>query len=158
MRGLLRPAPGDPRKQYKDNQRANFATETEVREQFQLTDTTVTPTALIPASIHDAHEEILRLLDPVDDVPSPEAAIVSGAVLLAGAHVLRSLASKDAAEQKHVSVGGSRVEAGKRFDVLMTMAASAEERAWQTLEPFLLDRASRQVADVTETTSILGKE
>jgi len=137
---------------------ANFATETEVRDKFQLTDTTLAPAALITTSIDDAHEEILRLLDPAYDVPTPDAALVSGEVLLAGAHALRSLASKDAAEQKHVSVGGSRIDSGKRFDVLMAMAASAEERAWQTLEPFLLDRTSRQVADVTETTPILGEE
>ena len=137
---------------------ANFATETEVRDKFQLTDTTLAPSALITGSIDDAHEEILRVLDPAYDTGSPEAALVSGEVLLAGTHALRSLASKDAAEQKHVSVGGSRVAAGNRFDVLMAMAVSAEERAWQTLEPFLLERASRQVADVTETTSVLGKE
>jgi hypothetical protein len=130
----------------------------EVRDKFQLTDTTVAPTSLITTSIDDAHDEVLRLLDPVYDVPTPDAALVSGEVLLAGVHALRSLASRDAAEQKHVSVGGSRVEAGKRFDVLMAMAVSAEERAWQSLEPFLLDRASRQVADVTETTSVFGKE
>ena len=94
---------------------ANFATETEVRDKFQLTDTILAPTALITTSIDDAHEEVLRFLDPAYDVPSPEAALVSGEVLLAGAHALRSLASKDAAEQKHVSVGGSRVDSGNRF-------------------------------------------
>ena len=70
---------------------ANFTTETQVRDAFQLTNTTTVPTALMTQSMNDAHEEILRVLDPSVDTVTPEAGLVSGETILAGAHVLRSL-------------------------------------------------------------------
>ena len=44
-------------------------------------------------------------------------AVVLGETLLAGAYVLRALASKDAQEQKQISIGGHQIDAGKRVRV-----------------------------------------
>ena len=81
-----------------------------------------------------------------------------GETLLAGAHVLRSLASSDAAGQKHLVVGGQRIEEGTRFQSLRAMAEHAARRAWQVLEPYVLAWPAGCVADVTDTTPVLGEE
>ena len=137
---------------------ANFATEQDVRDKFQLTDTTLVPAALVDGSIDDAHVEVLRRLDPVYDVPSPEEGVVLGETLLAGAHLVRTLASRSAFESKHLSVGGRRIQPGNRVEALTGIGESAELRAWEVLEPFLLPRAGRTVAEVTTTTPVLGEE
>jgi hypothetical protein len=137
---------------------SSFATEADVRLKFQLNDTTLAPSALITGSIEGAHAEILRFLDPAFNVLSPETALVMGETLLAGAHLFRSLASKDAFDQKQITVGGHRIDAGKRFSALMTLASLAEQNAWYTLEPYLLERPSRAFAEATDTTAVLGEE
>ena len=53
-----------------------FTTETNVREKFQLADTTLVPAALVTRNIDDAHTILLRFLDPAFDVPLPEDALV----------------------------------------------------------------------------------
>ncbi len=137
---------------------AIFTTESDVRDKFQLTDTALVPASLVASSIADANTELLRFLDPVYDTGSPADGQVLGETLLAGAHLLRSLASKDGFEQKSLSIGGQRVDGGDRFAALTSMAASAEEQAWGILEPFLLDRSARAVLKVTDTTPVLGEE
>ena len=137
---------------------ANFTTETKVRDQFQLTDTTRVPPGLVTGSIDDAHVLLLRFLDPVYDVPSPDAAVILGETFLAGSHLLRTLAFQDAFEQKRVSVGGQRLEAGSRFDALTESSRTAEDKAWETLEPYLKIHAARRLVDVTDTTEVLGKD
>ncbi|MCH7960022.1 MAG: hypothetical protein IID08_07825 [Candidatus Hydrogenedentes bacterium] len=137
---------------------ANFSTEADVRETFQLTDTVLVPSALVVRSIDDAHSEILRFLDPQYDVSPAAAGVILGETLLAGAHLLRSLASKDAFSQKHLAVGGVRVQAGNRFQVLTKLASDNEGRAWEALEPFLLVRPSRKLAEVTDSVPVVGEE
>jgi len=137
---------------------ANFATEADVRLKFQLNDTTLAPPALLAGSIGDAHGELLRRLAPEFDTTPPEDAVVLGETLLAGAHVLRSLASKDAFEQKDIVVGGQRIEAGKRFSSLMTMASLATDEAWRILAPYLVDQPARPPVGVTDTVAVLGEE
>ena len=137
---------------------AVFATESDVRLKFQLNDTTLVPSALVTASIEDAHAELLRFLDPAFNTASPDAALVMGETLLAGAHLFRSLASKDAFDQKAVAVGTQRIEAGQRFGALMAMASLTEQNAWYILEPYVLARPSLAPAGVTETTPVLGEE
>lgn len=134
---------------------AVFTDETAVREKFQLTDTTLVASALVTRSIDDAHEVVLRFLDPVFDVATPDTGLVLGETLLAGANLLRSLASSEAFLQKRVAIGGQRVEMSRRFEAMMRAAESSEERAWDTLEPFLLARPSSKVGDVTQTTPIV---
>ncbi len=137
---------------------ANFTTEQAVRDAFQLTDTTLVPATLVEQSIDDAHTEILRRLDAAYDVPSPAAALVLGETLLAGARLLRSLAAKSANEMKDLSIGGKRVESGKRFEALHDAADSAEQEAWKHLEPYMLARSPRSVLIVTDSTPVLGEE
>ena len=137
---------------------ANFATEDDVRLKFQLNDSTLVPSALVSASIDDAHAELLRVLDARFVSGSTDASLVMGEVMLAGAHLFRSLASKDAFEQRQVVIGSHRIDAGKRFGALTAMACLAEQNAWYLLEPYLVDRPSRAVLAATDTTAVLGEE
>ena len=137
---------------------ANFATEADVRLRFQLNDTAEVSSALVNASIDDAHTELLRFLDPVFDELSPEDALVMGETLLAGAYLYRSLASRQAFDEKQVAIGGQRIEAGKRFSALMAIASLTEETAWYILEPYVVDRPSVSPAGATDTVAVLGEE
>lgn len=137
---------------------AVFSSESAVREKFQLSDTVLVPSTLITVSIDDAHLEVLRALDPQFDVPTPDDEVVLGETFLAGSHVLRSLSSKHAFEQKDIVVGGKRISGGRRFEALQEAAEDAATRAWETLEPFILPVTARKVADVTDTTPVWDKE
>jgi hypothetical protein len=137
---------------------ANFADEAGVRAKFQLTDAALVAPALVEQSIEDAHLEVLRRLDAQYDTDPPAAELVLGETLLAGAHLLRSLASKDAFDRKHVVIGGKRIEGGGRFDDVLAAAANAEDYAWEVLGPFLLPRAPVQVLVATDTVPVLGEE
>ncbi len=137
---------------------AIFTSESAVRDKFQLTDTTLVPSGLVTGSVDDAHEIVLRFLDPAFDVPSPDAEVVLGETLLSGAHLLRSLASSEAFTQKRLTIGGQRIDVARRFEALNDAADSAEERAWHVLEPFVLARPAPKVADVTETTPIVEED
>ena len=137
---------------------AGFTDEARVREKFQLTESNAATTSLIEASIDDAHAEVLRRLDPDFDVPTPEDGLVLGETLLAGAHVLRSLASGDAAGKRRAVVGGSRVEQGIRFGELVNAADAAESQAWEALAPYLLDVEAAEVLAATDSVPILGEE
>ena len=89
----------------------SFTTESMVRLRFQLQDTASVPADLVEAAIDDAHAELLARLGPAYAEPPWPQALVLGETLLAGANVYRALAAKDAHDQKHVVVGGQRVEA-----------------------------------------------
>lgn len=132
-----------------------FTTETDVREKFQLTDATVVPAALITRNIDDAHTVLMRYLDPAYDVPTPDAAVVLGETLLAGALLLRSLASAAAFTRKRVTVGGQRVEPVNKDAALEVRARSAEAEAWEALEPFLLRQPAGKVGDATDTVPLI---
>ncbi len=137
---------------------AIFSSESAVRDKFQLTDTTLVPSALVTGSIDDAHEIVLRFLDPVFDVPSPDAEVVLGETFLSGAHLLRSLASSEAFTQKRLTIGGQRIDVARRFEALNDAADSAEEQAWHVLEPFVFARPASKVVDVTKTTPIIEED
>ncbi len=137
---------------------ANFATEADVRLKFQVEDAAVFPTALVTGSIDDAHEEVLRRLDSGVDVQSPPVALVLGETLLAGAHLLRSLASRNATVRQEVTVGGQRIADGDRFASLMAMASRAEKQAWRTLEPFMAARPGLQLGSATDCVPVWGEK
>ncbi len=137
---------------------ANFTTESVVRTKFQVEDSTLVPSSLVTASIDDAHDELMRFLDPEVDTGNPEDGLVLGETLLAGAHLFRSLASKDAFDQKHVSIGGQDIAEGDRFAALTETADKAETQAWAMLEPYLAAAPTRTPADTTESTEVLGEE
>lgn len=136
---------------------ASFAAEEDVRLKFQMMDSVLTPSALILASIDDAHAELLRALDPAYLAGPPDANLILGEVMLAGAHLFRSIASKDAADQKQIVLGSQRMDAGKRFGALTAIASLAEQNAWYLLEPYLADRASRSPLGATDTIAVLGE-
>ena len=136
---------------------AGFTTESDVRLKFQLEDSTLVPPDLVAKCIDDAHEVVLRQLHAEVDTGSPEAALVAGETLLAGALLLHSLSANDAFVQKNVSVGGARIAEGGRFDALRAAAATAEEQAWYLLQPYLADEPERLLLDATDTQPILGE-
>lgn len=135
---------------------AGFTTEAMVRLRFQLHNTAAVPTDLVQAGIDDAHAELLPLLEAdYGAEPFPEA-LVLGETLLAGANVYGALAAKDAHDQKHVVVGGQRVEAGKRFASLREVAQISRAKAWRLLAPFLRDHPPHNPATATGTVPVLG--
>jgi hypothetical protein len=137
---------------------ANFTTESAVRLKFQLNDTTLVPSELVEQSIADAHIEVLRHLDPVFGQEPPEDALAMGETLLAGAHVFRSLASRQASTQRRVTVGGQRIEEGERYTTLMALASFTEKQAWLILEPYLATFPSRTSGTATDSVPVLGEE
>jgi hypothetical protein len=134
-----------------------FCSESDVRLRFQLNDAVLVTAELIEACIDDAHLEIERFLDETVDVDPPDAALVTGETLLAGAYLYRSLAAKDAFQQKQVTIGGQRIEAGERFRALMAVAALTEKQAWFVLEPYLTAQPARLVIGCTDSTPVLGE-
>jgi hypothetical protein len=136
----------------------NFATESDVRLKLQLTDPALAAADLIIACIDDAHAEILRFLDDDVGVEPPDAALVTGEALLAGAYVLRALGAKDAVAQREIVIGNQRLSGGQRFRALAQMAAATEQQAWYLLEPYLTERPGRTIAASTDSTPVLGEE
>lgn len=136
---------------------ANFTTEAAVRLRMQVDDTTTVSTALVEQSIDDAHARILTLLDAGVDTESPLAELVLGETLLAGAMLLRSLASGEATQGRQITIGGNRVDTPRRYATLMAETGETERRAWETLGPFLAAVAPRVVAEGTDSVAVLGE-
>ena len=135
---------------------ANFTTESAVRLKFQVEDTVHVSSALIAGSIDGAHGEILGLLDAGVDTEQPGENLVLGETLLAGAHLLASLASRNSASRAPVTVGGQRIDGGKHFAPLMALASRAEREAWRTLAPYLSARPGAAPGGATDTLPVLG--
>lgn len=137
---------------------AGFTTEALVREKFQLTDTTQVPVSLVNRNVDDAHLILLRFLDPIFDLPEPAAAVVLGETLLAGAYLMRSLASGAAFARRKVAVGGQRVEPSGKAEALLAQADAAEAEAWRTLEPYLVVIPTDKLAAASDSQPVLGEE
>lgn len=137
---------------------ATFATELDVRTKFLLSDPAAVPAELVLASLNGAHEELLRYLDPAYAEGTPDGRLVLGEILLAGAHLYRSFAGKDAFDQKQVTLGGQRVDAGKRFEALTSFSTLLETSAWYMVEPYLQQRPPRAPVATTDTVSVLGTD
>lgn len=134
---------------------AAFITENDVREKFQLTDTTLIVSSLVARNINDAHLVVLRFLDPQFDTPTPDAALVLGETLLAGAYLLRSLASSQAFQRKKLTVGGQQLDVARRYEAMVEHADAAETQAWHVLEPFLQAKPADRVAGVTDSQPVI---
>lgn len=135
---------------------AGFTTEALVREKFQLTDTAQVPVSLVNRNVDDAHLILLRFLDPIFDLPEPAAAVVLGETWLAGAYLLRSLASGAAVRKRKVSVGGQKVEPSGKAEALLAQADAAEAEAWRTLEPYLVVIPTDRLAAASDSQPLLG--
>lgn len=134
-----------------------FSSEAAVREKFQVADTAVVSLGLVERSLTDAHAAIARRLSLDADTQTPAEGLVLGETLLAGAYVLRSLASKSAAAvPRDVRIGGNQVVTGERFALLMPAAEAAEREAWEALEPFLKPLDGVACAVVSDTLPVLG--
>ena len=133
---------------------ANFASESDVRLALQANDTVAVPSALVVGCIVGAHDELLRRLDPAVAGGTPPTGVLSGEVLLAVARVLRCLAMKDTVEQKQLTIGNQRIEAGARYSALTAMAELAEAQAWAALEPYLTDCRGREPGAATDSVAV----
>ncbi len=136
---------------------AAFTTESAVRAKFQVEDRVAVPSSVVQGSIDDAHAVLLRALDEGVDQGTPEAALVLGETLLAGVHLLRSLASSSA-QGVVVSVGGQRLSHGDRFAALMALASKTEREAWRVLEAYVGDRPRCPLGATTDSVTVLGEE
>ena len=135
-----------------------FTTESAVRERFHLPDEESIPDSLIALSIGDAHRTILRFLEPGVDTEDPPHDVARGEALLAGAHLFRALAAREAFDQQRRVMGRQRIEESARFRSLREMAATAEAEAWVVLAPFLGVGLRRAPAGATDTKPVLGEE
>ncbi len=129
---------------------AVFSSEAMVREKFQAADAAA-GAGLVVQSLADAHEEILRALGDGVDTETPPAGLVLGETLLAGAHLLRSLASRTAITQRELRIAGNQAGPGKRFEELLALAAETESRGWQVLTPYLRSLPLSAPGTVTDT-------
>lgn len=136
---------------------AVFASEAGVRLAVQIDDTAIASTALVEASIAEAHERVLADLAPSVDQENPPEALVRGETLLAASILMRALASRDAVEQVELQIGGQRIDAGKKFASLMTIARRFEKEATRTLGAYAVGPAAQPPGDVTATVPVLGQ-
>ena len=136
---------------------AAFTDATTVRVHFQMTDMALVPDSLITQAIAAAHDAILARLGP-EYVVNPPARILLGETLLAGSHTLLMLASRDAIEQKQITLGGQRIEPGQRFDSLLTMAERAEQEGWDVMAPYLNPIPCRSLAAAMASKPVFGEE
>ncbi len=134
-----------------------FTTEALVREKLQITDSTQVLSSLVNRNVDDAHLILLRFLDPVFDLPTPADAVVLGETLLAGAYLLRSLASGAAFARRKVAVGGQRVEPSGKSEAMLAQADTAEAEAWRTLEPYLVVIPTDRLAAATDSHAVVGE-
>lgn len=136
---------------------AVFATEAGVRLAVQIDDTAIASAALVEASIAEAHERVLADLAPDIDQESPPEALVRGETLLAASILFRALASRDAVEQVELQIGGQRIDAGKKFASLMTIARRFEKESARTLGAYTVWPTFQPPGEVTETVPVLGQ-
>ncbi len=139
---------------------ANFTDETTVRTKTQLTDTAKVSSALVTQSISDAHEEILKRLDPVFDTDPADENLKRGETLLAGAFLLRSLSSGEAFNIKNLRFKGQGLGETQKWKALREMTEQFEEEAWEVLGPFLVERTGDESfqSGVTDSVEVLGEE
>jgi len=137
---------------------ANFTDETRVRVTTQLTDTAKVSSELVTRSIDDAHSEILKGLDPVYDVTPLDENLVRGETLLAGAYLLRSLASGAAFDIRGLRILDETVSETGKHKALMTLGERFEKEAWEVLGEFLVPQQGGAYFEsgVTESEEILG--
>jgi len=116
---------------------ANFTDETRVRLKTQLMDTAKVSQELVIRNIDDAHAAIVTRLDPAYDVTPPDDNLVRGETLLAGAYLLRSVASGAAFDIKGLRILDKTVSETDKYKALMTLAETFENQAWEVLSDFL---------------------
>jgi hypothetical protein len=134
----------------------SFTTETLVRLRFQVEEAHLASAELLEAAIAEAHVVILARLAAGVDTGTPPDRLILGETLLAGSVLLRAVASKEAVARRDVTVGGQRVESAKRVAALTALAQDAEDRAWETLAPYLTPPGLRKPGCTTDTTPVLG--
>jgi len=137
---------------------AEFTNETSVRLKTQLTDTDRVPTALVESSIDEAHNAVMRRLDPQYDVEPPDVDLVRGETMLAGAYLLRSVASGASFSARDLRLGDRYLEEGGRHAAMLRMADTFEREAWDVLSPFLTELGDGFRADATSSQDIIGDQ
>ncbi len=132
-----------------------FATEDDVRLKFQLSENAAS-SELVADGLLQAHLCVLVRLDPAANTELEAERLRDGEALLAGALVLRALASGWATERRNVSLAGQRLDTGARGPALCEAAASAEYRGWERLAPVLLRLPAPLPSLTTDPMPLLG--
>ena len=129
----------------------------DLRLAFQATDETVIPDELVQSAIDVAHGRLERWVSVEHWDGTPEQGLVRAETLLAGAELMRALASSHAIKERAVRLAGQQVKEGDRFRHLMQAAESAERCAWMCAEPYMLRATGPVPGDVTPTREVLGR-
>jgi len=129
---------------------AAFTSEETVRLKFQLDNVPEATTALVTASIDNAHSMVLERVRE-EYLEDPPESVVIAETLLAGAALLRSLSSRLALDKREVRLAGHQLETGKRFPALLAVAAAAEEEAFRLLAPWLRHGATAETPALLTT-------
>ncbi len=135
-----------------------FTTVEQVRGKFDLPGEDDLPDAPIEQSIADAHRDVMALIAGAHASPPVDEAIILAETYLAGAHLFRTLAAREAFDQQRVAIGRQRVEEGARFRSLLAIAAAAEAEGWRWLAPFAEAWSSRKLARPTDSKPVLGEK
>lgn len=133
-----------------------YASESDVRLRFQLTDEARTPSALIAACLDEAHDIVTRFLGAVapDAPPTP---VVLAETLFAGAAVFRALEAASAQEHSRITIGDQTIDDASMRRRLAEVARTAVEWAWSLLEPYGPQTPARVPGDATATQPLLGE-
>lgn len=137
---------------------AAYTSEAAVRAKFDLSDTEQVGTALITASIDDAHALLERYLDAGAVETPVQDGLILGETLLAGAEVFRTLASREAFGRKPVQLGSAKIAGDTRLQALRQIAEQAERQAWRVLGPYCLAQPPQRVAEASDSQPVLGED
>jgi hypothetical protein len=107
-----------------------------IRTHTGLSDSGRVPDALITQRLGDAHNDILRDLNPAYS-DSDDAVLATAETELASAYLLRSLAMQASHNDQDHRSGDLTLRRRGRSNVLMQRADEEEARAWGHLAPFL---------------------
>lgn len=127
-----------------------------VRTHFQYRQTGDDADALVSEAIAAAEAVLSPQLSDAFDPPPDD--LQFAATLLAGAMLLRSLASAEAHEGALLTLGGQRLDGTRRFGQLMARAADAEASAWQLAAPYLAAPPARKIVAALPTVPIFASQ
>ena len=113
-----------------------YTDETRVREHSGLGDATAVPAELVARAIEDAHETVLRDLDPVW-LGSGDAVLALAETEIATAFLFRSLAGRAAGLGRELRTMHLRTGEVARAPVLLRLAEDEEARGRGRLGPYL---------------------
>lgn len=127
-----------------------------VRTHFQFHQTGDDADGLVSEAIAAAEAVLSPQLSAALPPPPGPDDLQFAATLLAGAILLRSLATAEAHEGALLTLGGQRLDSTRRFGQLMARAADAEASAWRLAAPNLAPSPVRKIVAALPTMPIFS--